>query len=391
MAAWRYFTVEITSASISDLLTAISEKDFRLSNIRYLDELRIQADVTGDNYIKLNDFIEARGDSYKIVGSRGVYLIIRRILRRPVMLIGCLLWLFLVIYLPTRVLFVYVDGNNTIDSIKIMEAAERSGICFGAARRYVRSEKVKNKLLSEIDTLQWGGVNTYGCVAVISVKERALPQHNVQNPVFNSIVAVRDGIVTQATVTSGNLLCKVGQAVRQGQVLVSGFTDCGLSVRAEQAEAEIRAFTNRLVSAVTPAMGVRRISINETETKYCIQIGKKIIKLSNKSSIQDRECVKIYTQKYLTLPGGFELPVSLITEKIYWFDEQQIAMSDTDDFMWLKESVESYLLSDMVAGKILHSGEELNSHDGLCCLNGVYVCNEMIGQVRVEKIGEYNG
>lgn len=35
---------------------------------------------------------------------------------------------------------------------------------------------MKNALLSAIPELQWAGVNTYGCRAVISVRERTLPE-----------------------------------------------------------------------------------------------------------------------------------------------------------------------------------------------------------------------
>ena len=36
----------------------------------------------------------------------------------------------------------------------------------------IRSEKVKNSLLQRIPQLQWAGINTDGCVAVISVREK---------------------------------------------------------------------------------------------------------------------------------------------------------------------------------------------------------------------------
>jgi len=391
MATWKYYTVEITSASVSDLLTLINMRGFFLRNIRYIDEIRIQVYMSGADIHKLQKLINTQGATMKIVARYGVYFEFQKVLRRPILLIGFLFWLFLVMYLPSRVLFVYVNGNNTVDSVRILEAAERSGICFGASRRYVRSEKVKNKLLSEIDALQWAGINTYGCVAVISVKERSVPQYDRQESAFGSIVAARDGIISQITVTSGNKLCDVGQAVRKGQILVSGYTDCGIYVRAEQADAEILALTNRRVTAVTPLTCTKRVSINETKVQYSMQIGKNIIKLYNNSRIPDAECVKIYSQNYFTLPGGFELPISLITERIYRFDEQPICLSDHSEITWMKGSVENYLLKDMVAGRILHSTSELKVEDALCHLNGSYACNEIIGKVRIEKMGEYNG
>ena len=83
------------------------------------------------------------------------------------MVIGLCLLLLLVCILPTRVLFMRVEGNESIPENLILEAAEDCGIRFGASRSAVRSEKVKNGILSRISELQWVGVNTKGCIAVI--------------------------------------------------------------------------------------------------------------------------------------------------------------------------------------------------------------------------------
>ena len=79
---------------------------------------------------------------------------------------------------------------------------------------------MKNALLQQIPTLQWAGINTDGCVATISVREKTVQmQQDVRYPVI-SIVAVRDGYITQMTVTAGSAGCKVGQSVEKGQVLI---------------------------------------------------------------------------------------------------------------------------------------------------------------------------
>ena len=65
----------------------------------------------------------------------------------------------------------------------------------------------------------------------------------------------RDGFIVSATVTRGNFLCRVGQSVKAGQVLISGYTDCGICIQATRAEGEIYAQTSRDFAAVTPLSG----------------------------------------------------------------------------------------------------------------------------------------
>ena len=162
---------------------------------------------------------------------------------------------------------------------KILSAAEDCGIVFGASRRRVRSEKTKNALLSAIPQLQWAGVNTSGCVATISVRERTEAVQAEDSKFIQSIVAIRDGYVLSATVTEGTGLVIPGQSVQKGQILISGYTDCGICIRAEGAAGEVMAQTSRELEAVMPAKYDQRTQNREVRKHYSLLIGKKRIKL----------------------------------------------------------------------------------------------------------------
>lgn len=388
---WSIFVVEITSASTSTFISECNRLDINLNHIQYIDDLRVKIHVSSADYEKLKLLAEKQGVKLQVVKKQGIQLFLQKWLRRPFLLVGIAVWLLAVLYLPTRVLFVQVDGNQSVDSLMILEAAEKCGIKFGASRRYVRSEKVKNALLSEIDSLQWAGVNTKGCVAVISVKERATPRPTQLDKRISSIVAARDGIISNITVTRGNPVCKVGQAVRTGQVLVSAYTDCGLSIRAENADAEITALTNRSFTAVTLSNGTIRNAEKEKCVRYSIQIGKNIVKLFHDSRISDHSCVKIYEKAFLTLPGGFQLPVSLIKETVLSYSVETAHPMDDSEFDWMFKSAEAYLEGDMIAGEIMRKNVFRKQSDDIFSLTANYVCKEAIGQARIEEIGENNG
>ena len=79
-------------------------------------------------------------------------------------------------------------------------------------------------------------MNTRGCVAVISVRERP-EEAQVDRPgTVSAVTAAQDGIIERVTVTNGTALCRPGQAVRAGETLISGYTDCGRTIRAGRAE-----------------------------------------------------------------------------------------------------------------------------------------------------------
>jgi sporulation protein YqfD len=292
---------------------------------------------------------------------------------------GMVFLLFLILFIPSRVLFIRVEGNRNVPANQILEAAENCGISFGVSRRSVRSERVKNKLLETMPQLQWAGINTKGCVAVVSVRERTSESSDEEEGFVSGIVAVRDGVIQSCTATRGNLLCAPGQAVRKGELLISGFTDCGLTILATSAEGEVFALTRQSACAVTPLTCLKKGSHGPARRKYSLIFGKKRINLWKDSGIWDTSCGRIYSEYYVTLPGGLVLPVAIAVEEIRPVDLQEREILPEEAEVLLKAQLTGYLTGQMIAGQVI-SREEMLSGSGVYKLAGEYVCTEMIGR-----------
>lgn len=383
-------TAELTSADISGALAEISNLGVSIFDVRTADELTACFRLYRRDYKKLLQFAGKRGEGLRLIGRTGIYWDAKGLLKRPMLLLCIFALVILVLFVPTRVLFVQVEGNTAVPSKKILAAAEESGIRFGAARRKVRSEKMKNALLSAIPELQWAGVNTYGCTAVISVRERSVKDETQKQREVSSIVADRDGIILSCTVTRGNGLCTPGQAVRAGQVLISGFTDCGLCITATRAEGEIMALTRRNLTVKTPAQSSVRDDEGSHTTKFSLIVGKNRINFYKGSGICDSSCVKMYSEYCLTLPGGFALPVTLVKETVIDYEMAASEIAEDAALTALSRFAADYQQRQMIAGAITDSSEEISMKNGAWCLTGKYACAEMIGRHQQAQIGEYH-
>ena len=382
------YKIRISSASIAEALTAINVAQIHIFDVTFVDELTVTGTILAYTYRRLSALLVKRGDSLKIVGREGLFWTLLSLRRRPILLLGISLFTMLALYLPTRVLFVRVEGNKAVPTNAIIEKAEFCGIKFGVSRRNVRSEKVKNALLAAMPELKWAGVNTYGCVAVISVRERSTDEQKMHHSGVASIIAKTDGVITELTVIRGTPLCKEGQAVKKGQVLVSGYTDCGLMVKAEAADAEIFAKTRHDLCIVTPVKYQKVAAITPAGRNYYLKIGKKLINFSKDSGISSATCVKMYKENYLQLPGSFRLPIALVTEELYL----RTLVTDTeDDFGWLTDYSGIYLKNQMISGNILQSDFDGRSTNEKYTLTANFACLELIGQMRYEEILDGNG
>ena len=357
----RHFRIQIVSAELEKLLTKLLNENVEMMDIIRLDSLTVEVVIQRK---QISDFLGVMRKyevNYHIISKDGFLWKIFALRKRPVLLAGIVLFVICSLLLPERILFIHVTGNETISDTLILSEAEKMGISFGIKASDVRSEELKNQLLQKIPKLQWVGITTYGSC----------------------------GVITQMTVHRGNPICKTGQTVNAGDVLVSGYTDCGIKLKAESAQAEIFAHTIRESLIVSPLTAISRTAVKGKHTCYLIRVGKKVINLCNHSGILDGTCVKMYQEDFLTLPGGFQLPVSLIQVRYEFYECSDFNLQH-DDFGWLPQSARTYVCSQMIAGEILSEDIQWNCYDEICVFVGIYSCHEMIGQVKYEEIWEKN-
>ena len=383
--------VELTAADLNLTLDVMLRSGLQVQKMVPCDELTTTLLIRRQDYRKLRNLCAKRGDSLKLIRRTGLYWAGKGLLRRPILGLGLLVTLLFSLWLPGRVLFFQVEGNTTIPNRQILEQASQCGLGFGASRRAVRSERVKNALLEAMPQLQWVGVNTEGCVAHIQVRERVVVNETEDSPSVGHVVAVREGIIQSCTATRGTLLCAPGQAVRAGDLLISGYTDCGIAIRAEQAEGEVFATTWRSMEIKMATDWSIRAKEVATGKKITLLLGKKRINLWKDSGILDTTCDRMYEEYYITLPGGFRLPAAIIVERYTSWEVTRGFISEEGAGRILTDSAGDILQKQMLAGRILREDLVFRTDDQSMTMAGQYICMEMIGKMQRLQIGEENG
>ena len=266
--------VLLTGADPERTLHLLTQARIQCFRICWVDLLTVRFFCARKDCGHIQAFCEKRGDSVSFGPEAGASVWKSFFRARPVLAVGLILLMMLTLYLPTRVLFFRVEGNESVTERQILEAMEESGIRFGASRRAVRSEKMKNVLLEALPELKWAGINTSGCTAVITVREREMQQSEKDPTAVTGIVAAADGYVTSSTVVRGTGLCEPGQIVKAGQLLISGYTDQGICLLATGAEGEIYAQTSRNVEVVTPLQRQQRVQATAVTRRCSLTVGK---------------------------------------------------------------------------------------------------------------------
>ena len=380
--------VEVVSADISGFLAAAGKAGILLRDLTASDELTLTFIIDRPSLGRLAALTAGRGERLRVLERLGIFWKAAVLIRRPVLTAGLALLTAVTMFLPSRILLVEVRGNTSIPTAQIVETAAGCGICFGASRREVRSERVKNALLEAMPELRWAGVNTYGARAVITVRQREGSEEADPGPAVSSIIAIRDGFVLSCQAERGTALCAPGQGVKAGEVLISGYTDCGLCTTATRAVGEVMALTQRQMDAVTPADCLKKGDVTGEKVTYSLILGKFRINFDNNSGISPPGCGRMVTEYTLTLPGSFPLPVKLEKQTV---TDHGLVRADVDGETagaLLSDFADGYLRRQMIAGTVTEALETIRAEDGRWILTGNYACTEMIGRERAEQNGE---
>ena len=377
---------EMVSADIPGCMQILQNYGIEIWLLEYKSVLSVQFQIRYWDYCKLRSLLKRRGANIRILQHPGLLWRLLPLYRRPVLILGLFTIILLSCCLPSRILFIRVEGNTSIPDRWILEQAANCGLAPGASSRAVRSEAVKNQLLSKVEGLQWAGVNTYGCVAVIQVRERGIAPTEKESQPLSGLYAKRDGVIISIVAKKGRAVCKVSDAVKAGQLLISGYTDCGRYISATGAVGEVMGLTDHGITVISPLKCDQRGEKQTTIRQYSLIVGKKRIKLSKDSGIFDITCARIYSQWYMTLPGGFVLPLGIICEEYttYAQAEKEIVSPDLSSF------ARDYILSSMTDGKILSAAETYDTQDDFAVFHGRYACCESLGITKTEEnLGAY--
>ena len=97
--------VELVSAEPEMVLSVINTYGIELRKVRYEKALTCRFWVSRRDYQTLEALCRKRGESIKVLRTRGIYYTFLRLAKRKVLLLGACFFLSLALYLPTTGFF----------------------------------------------------------------------------------------------------------------------------------------------------------------------------------------------------------------------------------------------------------------------------------------------
>ncbi len=370
--------VELRAAEPELLLERCRERGMRFWRIRPLDGCTMQMELWQRDLPELRRRTEESGGELEILELKGGSRCRSMLRRRRALLLGLLAAALLSLISSAFVWQVQVQGCRNLSSGRVLRALADCGVAPGSFRPGIRTELVRSRMLSELPELEWMTVNISGSRATVLVREREKRPEILEPERPGEIRASRSGIVEKVTVLNGRALVQPGDAVLEGELLVSGDLESLLGEsRSVRAMAEIRAETWHELTAVCPLEMLRTREPQGGRSGFSLQIGKKRLIFWPSSGKGLDECDTIVHEYNLGVEGLFSTPLSLIVRQ----DRQRSpAGGEKDRTEEMKEGL-LRLLEERIDGEVLETSFSAGRSDGLLVVTLRARCSENIAQL----------
>ncbi len=328
---------------------------------------------------KLLEICAQRGIELLKVRRTGLPVLVSRYKNRWGLLAGIVIASLILAVSFNTVWRVEVTGNGEISRGSVEALLEENGFCVGSAIQSADLTLLENRIMNASPDIAWISVNMDGTVARIEIRERKVEGERGEG--LAHLTAIRDGIIERIEAYNGSCVVKVGDVVREGQLLVSGeyVNDKGES-RFTRAEGEIYARTVRNIFVSVPLKIEEKVYTGRKKSDVYINFFKKNIKIFSNSGKKYPSCDIICKNGELSLFGGDDLPVGYTLTEYLEYEMLPVELSENEAmeraFLYLERELGS--LSSEI--ELLRKNIEFEIVDGVYVLKCELVCIENIAQ-----------
>ncbi len=272
---------------------------------------------------------EARGISVSVTKESGIPFILKRYRHRYGVFFGILICAFIVFISGRMVWDIRVQGNRELSEEEVIDELAECGFSVGMLKKDVDIDAVEARVLVFSDGISWISVNLLGTVANVEIREvEAPPNDEEPNYAAANLIAQRAGIIEDFRNVRGEVAVKIGDAVAQGDLLVSGlYGDESASFRYTCAKGEVLARTWHDLSVEVPLkIDTKRYS-EEVKCEKSIIFFKKEVKFTINSGNLPTTCDTIDTVEYFRTPWGTKLPIGIRTVRYYEYSNEEKTLS----------------------------------------------------------------
>ncbi len=299
--------------------------------------------VSGENIIScisVRDFrnlrlIKPENSGVHILKRRGLPFVTERYKNRVGIPVGLILFFIILQLLSGYIWVIDINGNHKVSDSEIKAACQKIGITEGIAANSIYPKAKRESLLLELDEIAWAGINIEGSRLTVNVTE---VKGKTEDKGFSNLKASCDGIIEKIDVISGTSVVKVGQAVKKGDLLVSGIIETADGTRFVNSKGTVTAKVKKELVLKEKFKQRAKIPTGKVKKKCVLEIFGLQIPLYLGGEKGEYAANKSKTQLSLF---GSNLPIIIHKKEFSFFDSREVTYRYEDNVKRLEKRLQA--------------------------------------------------
>ena len=312
-----YVNIKIEGFYIERFINICKSKGILLWNMKREKSSILYANISINDFKILKNIAKTSSCNIKLTKKMGLPFIFNKYKKRKIFFILLIFVLIVLLISSNYIWNIEIIGDNKIDKNEIIEELKNNGLSIGVAKSKLDTKSVINDIRMKREDIAWIGIDIKGTNAIVEIVESEKKPDIVKTDEYCNIISEKSGIITRINVSNGTAKVKVGDIVKEGDILVEGKLEGKYTEPIYvHAAADIEIKTWYSIRKNFEYKQVIEQKTGNTETKYSIKINnlqinfyKVLSKFENYDTISEN--------KKLSLFSNFYLPIEIIKQENY--------------------------------------------------------------------------
>lgn len=291
-----YVIIRAESIFIERFINICIRRGLRLHSIFKIDDRTISCSMSVSDFLKIRPVAKKTNTKIKITKKCGFFRIVKRYRKRYALFAGAILFILFFAVSTRFVWSIDINGAANLKTSEILEVLKTQGLYIGSKKSDISSPRlIKETLMREFHEISWAWVYVEGCRVRVEIKEGTLPPEIVDKTTPCDIVAIRDGLIENVAVFSGELRVEANTAVMAGDLIVAGTIEKkdGTGYRLVHSAGEVTARTWHEKTGIYNLYNEHRIPTGRKISAHTLDLFSKTFDLgSKKNTFSDYDVYK---------------------------------------------------------------------------------------------------
>lgn len=332
----------------------------------------------------------------QILERHGLPFFLHKYRKRKMFFFGIVLCSLLLYVLSLYIWDIELEGNYTWTTDVILSFLEEQDVYHGMPKSQVDCEAIEALIRTEYQDITWASAEIRGTRLVIRVQESTdtdvIEEEEVEDSTPTDIVADKDCIIMEMITRKGVPYVKVGDVVKEGDLLVCGRVEVVddneviINYQYYTSDADIYGKTVYDYKDEFSMSYVDKSYTGNTKKNYYLQLlYSKFFYFKRKNSFEEYDAVTY--EKQLKLGKNFYLPIAIGTEVVQEYQTQSKTYSKEEAASLAQENLDLYCEKLEEKGvQILASNVKIYVEDATCTAEGTLEVLETVGKRAATEI-----